>query len=282
MKRVFITGGDGFLGVNLLEILTQRGYDITVMIQPGRNPAHLDRFPIKTVEGDLTSYESVLSAMEGADVVMHLAAVATVWPSRHPIYWKVNVEGTRNMIEAAKALGVQRFLHIGSARSVFEPGIPGRPGTELDRTPTIDTGFEYSDSKRDGQLLVEKAAKEDGFPAIIMAPTFAMIGPNDAKPSTGRMIMAVWAGKIPAVAPGGKTGWTSEMPPRQWPMRLKKGDWARCISWDMKISTTYMPCASWGHSLGVVPPAFAAPRWVLLMAGRLGTLLAASPAKSLS
>lgn len=270
MKSLFITGGDGFLGVNLLEILTQRGYDITVMVQPGRNAAHLERFPIKTVEGDLTSYDSLYEAMKGADVVMHLAAVATVWPSRHPIYWKVNVEGTRNMIKAAQAHKVERFIHVGSARSVFEPGTPERPGTELDRTPAIDTGFEYADSKRDGQLLVEKAAREENFPAIILAPTF-MIGPQDAKPSTGQLLMAVWSGKLPIAAPGGKNYIDIRDAATAMANAIDKGRLGEVYllgneNLDYKEATQLMAA-----QVGVKAPGFVAPKWLLLLAGAFGS-----------
>lgn len=200
MKNIFVTGGDGFLGSNLVDVLIERGYEVTVMVQPGRSTGLLDGLPITQVEGDLLDRSSMISLTQQMDAVIHIAAITDVWPPKHPKYWKVNVEGTENVIAACLENGIQRLVHCSSASS-FQFGTKETPGTEETRS---EGGLlDYVDSKKKGQEVVLQAAAEQGLEAIVVNPTF-MIGPKDSKPSSGTLMINAVKGKLPAYTYGGK------------------------------------------------------------------------------
>lgn len=200
MKNVFVTGGDGFLGSNLVEDLIQRGYHVTVMVQPGRSTGLLDSMDLTQVEGDLLDQQSILDITKGQDAIIHIAAITDVWPAQAPKYWKVNVEGTQNIINACLANGVQRLIHCSSA-SAFRYGSKAQPGTE--ETPGTGGLLDYIDSKKKGQEIVMDAVQHKGLQAIVVNPTF-MIGPKDSKPSSGAFMINAAKGKMPAYTNGGK------------------------------------------------------------------------------
>ncbi|MCB0847117.1 MAG: NAD-dependent epimerase/dehydratase family protein, partial [Bacteroidetes bacterium] len=93
MKKIFVTGGDGLLGSNVVRKLLAMGHDVTVMVQPGSKAKTLEGLNIKQVEADLLDKDKVLEASKGAEMIIHIAAITNVWPSRGEIYHKVNVLG---------------------------------------------------------------------------------------------------------------------------------------------------------------------------------------------
>lgn len=202
MNKILVTGADGLLGSNLVRTLISRNYDVRVLIQRDRSVPSLDGLDIERVSGDVLDFTSLEKAAKGCKNIIHVAANTNVWPSRGEIYYKVNVEGTRNMIKAAQNNGVTRFVHIGSASS-FGVGSKTKPGTENDPCVSAKYGMDYIDTKVKGQLVVLEAVKKEGFPAIVVNPTF-MIGPYDSKPSSGAMIIAAAKGQVPGFTGGGR------------------------------------------------------------------------------
>ncbi|MDP5169011.1 MAG: NAD-dependent epimerase/dehydratase family protein [Bacteroidia bacterium] len=202
MKKVFVTGGDGFLGSNLVEILIDRGYEISVLVQAGRSTGLLDALPVTQIEGDLLNREQMIDVTRGMDAIIHIAAVTDVWPSQGPIYWRVNVDGTQNIIDACLANDIGRMIHCSSASS-FKFGSKANPGTEAKLTPRGHYRLDYIDSKQAGQELVIRATKEQQLRAIVVNPTF-MIGPKDTKPSSGAFLVNACKGNMPALTNGGK------------------------------------------------------------------------------
>jgi dihydroflavonol-4-reductase len=202
MRNVFVTGPDGLLGSNLVRELVARNYHVVAMIQKGRNPVTLDGLPIQKVYGDITCAQEVEDLSSGSEYLIHVAALTDTWPSRGGKHYLINVEGTKNVIRAALKNGTKRLVHVGSAGS-FGYGDFDNPGDETSPYKSYKYKIDYTDSKRDGQLIVEEAAKKDGLPAIIVCPTF-MIGPYDVKPSSGALVLALAKGKLPALPVGGR------------------------------------------------------------------------------
>ncbi|MBN1386883.1 MAG: NAD-dependent epimerase/dehydratase family protein [Bacteroidales bacterium] len=200
--KIFITGADGILGNNLVRILIDRGHDIKIFIETGKEARYLEGLNIEKSWGSILNYEELKDAMKGYDLVIHAAAKTDMWPTRHESYWKVNVEGTKNVIAAVKELGISRMIHIGTANS-FGPGDKSDPGNENKPYAAGKYKLDYICSKYSAQKEVLKAVEEDGLNAVVMNPTF-MIGPYDSKPSSGAMIMAVNRGKIPGCPAGGR------------------------------------------------------------------------------
>lgn len=199
--KVLVTGADGLLGSNLVRKLIDKGHDVVALIQPGRKVATLEGLPIKKAEGDILDTESLMQSVESADAIYHLAANTNIWPNRSPIIYKVNFDGTKNVIALAKKLKVKRFIFVGTANS-FSYGSKEKPGVE--GTPFISKKYEldYMDSKYAAQQHILNEVK-DGFPALILNPTF-MIGPYDSMPSSGKMVVAIKNQSLPGYAPGGK------------------------------------------------------------------------------
>lgn len=117
--KALVTGGGGFLGKKIVEMLLARGDDVLVL---GRSKyPEVEAMGAKTVQLDITKKDGLMEACTGVDVVFHVAALAGVWGPRE-YYWNINVEGTRNMLEAAKQAGVKKFVHTSSPSAVWDGG----------------------------------------------------------------------------------------------------------------------------------------------------------------
>ncbi|MEO8148150.1 MAG: NAD-dependent epimerase/dehydratase family protein [Bacteroidia bacterium] len=202
MSKVFVTGSDGLLGNSVVRELLLRKHEVVAMVLNGRTSDTLKGLKIELVHGDITDKEYLEKLSKGCDYFIHIAAITDVWPSRGAHYYKVNVEGTKNAIDAALKNKVKRFIHVGSASS-FGYGTLDNPGDE--NTPFKSSKYksDYIESKKAGQEAVLEAVKKRNLPAIVACPTF-MIGPYDTKPSSGAMIIAIAKKKLPAVTKGGK------------------------------------------------------------------------------
>ncbi|MFT5723652.1 MAG: dihydroflavonol-4-reductase [Bacteroidia bacterium] len=200
--KIFVTGADGLLGNNLVRLLLNKGYQVKVFIQSGKDLGYLKGLEIEVSHGDLLNYDELAGAMQGADVVINAAAVTDTWPNQGKLYWKVNVDGVKNVIKAIKELNIARLIHIGTANS-FGPGDADNPGTELNPFSGEKYGLDYITSKYNAQEILLQEVRDNQLPVLIINPTF-MIGPYDVKPSSGRMIISVIQGKVPGYSPGGR------------------------------------------------------------------------------
>ena len=201
-ERVLVTGGDGFLGTNVVRELLSRGYEVRTLIEPGRDPATLRGLPVVSVAGDIRDSTAVSSAGAGCDYIIHTAAFTSLWPSRSRLLHQVNVEGTVSVIRAALALSVKRLVYVGSANS-FGFGTKESPGDESRPYSCGKYRLGYMDTKYDAHRGVLDAIERKGLPALILAPTF-MFGPHDTKPGSGRMILAIARNEVPGYTSGGR------------------------------------------------------------------------------
>ncbi len=166
-SRVLLTGGTGFIGARAAEILALgHGCQVRALVHNPGNASRLARLPVELVQADLDD-EAVLRRLTAdCDAVVH-CAVGTAWGQRKEIF-KVTVDGTRKLAEAALANGVKRFVHL-STISVY--------GDELTMTGPIDettpvkpvTGSEYGESKSAAEKVVNDLAAR-GLPAVIFRP----------------------------------------------------------------------------------------------------------------
>jgi dihydroflavonol-4-reductase len=202
MSKVFVTGPDGLLGSNIVRELLHRKYEVRAMLFHNRQPITLLDLPIEIVYGNITNREDLIRLSEGCDYFMNVAAITDMWPSRSPIFHKINVEGAENAAAAVLHNKIKRMVHIGSASS-FGFGPIDNPGNETTPYKSAMYGLDYIDSKREGQLRIQEAVKTKGLNAVIVCPTF-MLGPYDFKPSSGAMIIAIAHGQLPGYSSGGK------------------------------------------------------------------------------
>ena len=114
-KTAFVTGGTGFLGLNIIQQLTEQGWQVTALHRPSSNLTYLQRFPVTLAVGEIEDAASLNNAMpEGVDAVFHAAGDVSFWSGHRARQTRTNVNGTRNMVDAARRKGVGRFLHTSS------------------------------------------------------------------------------------------------------------------------------------------------------------------------
>ena len=201
--KILVTGPDGVLGSNLVRELLSRNYQLSVLLEPGKDPITLRDLPITKHFGNILDKKLIHSLTEGKDVVFHCAASTSVFPARNEIVNRVNIEGTQHIIDACLSNKVSRLIYVGTANSFSFGTSLDRPGVEGTPYASAKYGLDYMDSKYKAQELILQAVNEQQLQAIIINPTF-MIGPYDSRPSSGAMILAIHNGKVPGYTGGGK------------------------------------------------------------------------------
>jgi nucleoside-diphosphate-sugar epimerase len=186
--EVLITGGNGFLGRNLVFALQERGDNIRVLALPTEDATWLEERDVRIFRGDLRDPEALRAPMKGVDNVFHLAAMMGAWLPMVK-YSAVNVTGTENVCRVALANNVRRLVHISSAM-VYNMA-SGHPVTEDDPLEPLDEP--YSMTKADGDRLVQKMIAQDQLPGVIVRPG-TIFGPGD-RLNFGRIADRVRAGK---------------------------------------------------------------------------------------
>ncbi len=200
--KVLVTGADGLLGGNLVRALLAKDYAVSALIYPGSDASSLDGLDIERVDGDLLdSAFSLADALDGHEGMFHCAAITDLWaPS--DVTWKVNLEGTRRVLDACVEVGVRRLVFVGSASS-FEPGPRETGGGEDGGFPTAYDGVPYMESKHKAAELVREYVRERHLDAVIVAPTF-LLGPYDTRPSGGELVRRFLEGGMKATSGGGR------------------------------------------------------------------------------
>lgn len=161
---ILVTGATGFLGRNLCEYLTQQGYRLRALARPASDVAFLEQLGVEIAPGDVTDAGSVRAAMQSCQYVVHAAAYFRLWGPPEP-FVKTNVSGTRNVLQAALAANVKKFIHI-STIIVVGPQKPGVVITEATpRRPYPSDN--YAKTKSKGECLALEYFKR-GLPVVIL------------------------------------------------------------------------------------------------------------------
>jgi dihydroflavonol-4-reductase len=192
VKPALVTGASGFIGWHVARLLIERGYRVRTLVRSSSKVQELD---VECVTGDLRDPASLTRAADGCGLVFHVAADYRLW-SKHPEeLYQSNVAGTRNMLTAAKAAGVERFVYTSTVGCIGIP--PGGIGDEQQPVSLDQMAGDYKRSK----FMAEQVALEfarGGFPVVIVNPT-APMGDHDFKPTpTGQIILDFLNGNMPA------------------------------------------------------------------------------------
>ncbi len=176
---ILVTGATGHIGNVLVRKLVERGEKVRALFLPGEDTAPLDGLPVERVEANITTLDSLNQPFEGVNTVFHLAGMISIMPGRNELVRKVNVEGTKNMLQMASARCVKRFIYTSSIHAIKRMET-GTIDESLPYDPDNPYG-EYDSSKAAATLEVIRAANS-GLNAVITCPT-GVIGPYDYKNS---------------------------------------------------------------------------------------------------
>jgi dihydroflavonol-4-reductase len=190
---IFITGATGFIGTHLVRRLARTDHKLCCLVRKPSRVSELKELGVELVYGDVTDKASLLQGMKGCDWVVNLANVYSFWEPDKRVYKKVNVEGTRNVMESAQETGVSKVLHVSTV------GIFGKPKDSpfTEESPAGAVRFcRYSQTKYEGDLVAWKIYEKKGLPLLMVYPG-AVLGPGDPK-ATGRYIDDLINRKLPA------------------------------------------------------------------------------------
>ncbi len=195
-----VTGATGFVGWHVARLLIERGRHVRVLVRPTSQLRALGNLDVERMAGDLRDRESLSRALEGVTEVFHVAADYRLW-SRNPAeLYESNVVGTRNLMQACRGAGVERFIYTSSVATMAVPLTVPLDGRLPDETTqaTVDQMIgHYKRSKFMAEQEVLEAAA-GGFPAVVVNPT-TPVGPGDWKPTpTGKIIVDFLNGLMPA------------------------------------------------------------------------------------
>lgn len=199
---IFVTGGTGFIGTKLINALVQKGHTVRALSRSTSNRKGLEHERIAFVQGDLMDKESLRRGMEGCSQVYHLAAYAKNWAKDPSVFFMQNVDGMKNVFDAAAETGVRRIVFT-STIVVYGPTAPGVVGDEsMPRiTPRCFTEYEESKVVAQREALAYAARGQD---IVIVNPT-RVYGPGKLTEgnSVSLMISLYDKGKVPVLLNGG-------------------------------------------------------------------------------
>lgn len=177
---ILVTGATGHIGNVLVRKLLVQGEQVRALIWKGEDTSSIRDLDLERVEGDVLDPASLAAALAGVDTVYHLAGIISIMPGKNPFVWRVNVEGTRNVLEAARRANVRRLVYTSSIHAIKR----APHGIAMDESLGFDPNNpygEYDRSKAAASLEVQNAAQTD-LDAVIVCPT-GVIGPYDFRGS---------------------------------------------------------------------------------------------------
>jgi dihydroflavonol-4-reductase len=196
--HAFVTGATGFVGMNLARELAAGGWRVTALVRDTSPLEDIRDLEIDLRHGDVTDADSVRRAMpSGVDCVYHVAASTSIWKKRNELQTRINVGGTRNIVDAALERGARRLVHTSSFvvwgfhEDVLTEDSP--------RLPNADW-INYVRTKRQAERVIREAIGAAGLDAVILNPAH-VLGPGDRR-NWARMIRMVNEGTLPGVPPG--------------------------------------------------------------------------------
>jgi dihydroflavonol-4-reductase len=200
-ELVLVTGASGFVGAAVARALLRHGYGVRAMVRENSPRTNLAGLDAEVVTGDLLNRASLDRAMSGVRSVCHVAADYRIWAADPDEIVRNNLAGTRNMMEAALASGIDRLVYTSSV-ATLRPD-PNGPADESRTAMPEQAVGAYKRSKTIAERLVEKMITDSGLPATIVMPS-TPIGSRDVRPTpTGRIVVEAASGRMPAFVESG-------------------------------------------------------------------------------
>jgi dihydroflavonol-4-reductase len=201
--KTLVTGANGLLGANVVRELLSRKHQVRVLVRKGSDLKTLEGLNIEFFFGDLLDDRQTLQeACTGCDYVIHAGGKTAGRQTKFSDFAGINIKGTQNIIRAAEKAGIKRMVHVSSC-CVFGGGTLENPGTELSEFTGFRFNSGYINSKYMAQQWVLSEVEKTKFPVVIVNPTL-MIGPYDARPSSGEIILSILRSRFQLCPDAGK------------------------------------------------------------------------------
>jgi dihydroflavonol-4-reductase len=194
--KALVTGATGFVGAAVARALSAAGWEVRILARVGSDRSNLRQLAVQVVEGDLADVASLERALGGCAALFHAAADYRLGARDPKPLYRTNVDGTRNILNAARAAAVGRVVYTSSVATV---GIPanGSPGEESTPVALSQMIGHYKRSKYLAEEVALEAARA-GMSVVIVNPS-TPVGPGDIKPTpTGQLVLDAAAGRMPA------------------------------------------------------------------------------------
>jgi nucleoside-diphosphate-sugar epimerase len=195
-RTAFVTGGSGFIGGRLVRRLVGEGWSVRALARSERSAAAVAEAGAEPVRGDLDEVEAMRAGAEGCDVAFHAAAFVQEWGTRAE-FERGNVVGTQNVLQACRAAGVRRFVHVGTEAALMA----GQPLVDVDESAPLrpDSRAPYASTKAKAEQAVRDASG-DGFETVVVRPRLVW-GVGDATVLPG-IVAAVEKGRFSWIGGG--------------------------------------------------------------------------------
>ncbi len=201
MVRAFVTGATGFVGSAVVRALLHRDVEVRALARPSSDLRNLAGLDVAIVYGDLLQENGLTHALQGCEMLYHVAAYYSTSAADAQKMYEVNVQGTKAVMRAALTAGVRRVVHTSTIGTIGQPG-DNRLATEGMPFDHWETGSHYAKSKYLGEVAALSIC-DLGLPVVVVNPC-APVGPRDIKPSsTGQRILDYLHGELPSFVPGG-------------------------------------------------------------------------------
>ncbi|MBM3823503.1 MAG: NAD-dependent epimerase/dehydratase family protein [Verrucomicrobia bacterium] len=198
--KCFVTGASGFVGSNLVAELLRAGHEVKALCRKNSLRLGLDGLDCEIVEGDIRNRPGLERALRGSEWCFHTAASYHLWLRDYAPMYEDNVEGTRNVLNAARMAGCSRVVYTSTVGCIGLPQDGKNPVQPTDETAPVSESQmsnHYKRSKWKAEGVALNMAQQ-GVPVVIVNPS-APIGPRDAKPTpTGQVIVDLLSGRMPA------------------------------------------------------------------------------------
>lgn len=196
--KAFVTGGTGFLGINLIRQLDDLGWSVTAICRPGSDTSLLADVPVDWRTGLMTIKDDIEVCMDNdIDVVFHIAGDTNLWTKNNETQYELNVTATQNVVGAALKRNVKRFIHTSSISAYgFHSGVINESSESLAMTSNVN----YLKTKYLGEQVVKQAALKQNLPAVILNPC-AIMGRFD-KHNWSQLFTMIHDDALPGVPSG--------------------------------------------------------------------------------
>ena len=194
--KTLVTGATGFLGSAIVRELLNDGREVRVLIREGTDTENIDGLDLEIAYGDLRDKTSLEKALVGCEALYHTAAYYSLWDKNKRLIYDINVEGTRNILEAALDLGLRKTVYTSTVGCIglLEDGTPSNEETPFNPATLCN---DYKKSKYQAEAVALEFFQK-GLPIVIVNPS-TPIGPRDIKPTpTGKIIVDFLNRKMPA------------------------------------------------------------------------------------